>query len=673
MTGQGKPGHNKKVPRKTIENYFLQSPYVFLLIFGIIFLIYGQLLSFSLGKLDEYNILVNNLDFLRDFRNLKEAFLRNPFFNKGGDFYRPLQNVSFMIDAHLSGQNGWGYYLTNIILHGITCSLVFYILAFIGKDKRMALLLTLLFSVHPLFVQTVAWAPSRGDILIAVFGLLSFITFIHFIRSRNYYFLLAHVIAFGLALFSKESAILIPFLCVLYYFLLEKEKKVSVSGLAFPLAGYVILVALFFYIRNDLVGIVVPKEQFGLIPLLHNLRTVPEILVRFVLPFKLSPMPAFSGFMTIAGMILFVLLVFLSVRYHSGSDRLFLFGLTWFLAFLVPALVYINKYGSTACDYMEHRGYFPMIGIILILYQLINHGRVFPKFKNAGGYLLLFVIVLGIYSFLYARVYRDPIVYYDRATETNPKSAVAYFCRGTVYMTDKKNYPTAIRDFEQAMRLKPDYAQAYLNRGFCREQMDDPAGALEDYRTASRLSPASYDPHVNMAAIYASEGLQNEAIREYDTALMLYPGFAEGYHARGMQKQKLQDYTGALEDLNRAISLKETYDEAYLDRGVMKFQLQDFQSALEDFNQAILLNSKYPVAYLNRGILKFQMQDYQAALSDLNMAIFYNDKYDEAYLNRGKVRYLMGDAQGACEDWTIASRLGNAEAENLMQQYCNGN
>lgn len=625
----------KKIKQESGVNNFLKFPYDYLLIIFIIFAVYGQIMSFSLGKLDEFNIIVNNLALLRDFSNLKTAFLTNPFFNKGGDFYRPLQNISFMADAHLSGQTGWAYYLTNILLHAITCLLIYYLLSFLGKEKRTAFFVTLIYAVHPIFVQTVAWAPSRGDMMIATFGLISFISFIHYCRTRKIYFLSFHLTAYGIAVFSKESAILIPILCFGYYFFIEKESKLKLAGLAAPVLFYILIIFLFLYIRNDLVKISVPKSQFGLMSLFQNFRTIPELLVRFFLPLGLGPMPAFGLFFTISGTILFVLIVIYSIRNLQKSGRLLMFGLFWFLIFLGPALMYVNTFGSAACDYMEHRGYFPLIGIAIIVYMFFITNERIRSISNLNIYLSLILIIFGIYTYIYSRNYRDPVTFYNLATETNPKSAVAYYCRGTVIMTNGNNLQGAIKDFDQALRLKPDYMHAYLNKGFCLEQLKDTTGAIDNYRYASHLEPLASEPYVDIGSLKASYGNLSGAILAYDTALGLNPLFAEGYNARGLLRQEIKDFSGAQDDFDKAISLKPKYAEAYLDRGALKYEMNEFDASMTDLNTAIRFNDKYPEAYLNRGILKFR----------------------------------TGDSEGAYADWRIASQLGNEQAKRLLKQY----
>jgi tetratricopeptide (TPR) repeat protein len=715
-------GMNERKPLKqnSWDKLFL-FPVPIAIILLLIFLVYAQTLFFSLGKLDETNIILNNLGFLSDFRNLKECLLTNPFFNKGGDFYRPLQNLSFMIDVHLSGQTGWAFFLSNILIHFVTCSLIYYLLVLLGNTRKQALLLSLVFALHPLFVQTVAWAPSRGDLLLGMFGIASFIFFILYIRdqddaprenpkavgttgpssaselqigsppirgikrltnlfsrrsgnlrvtNRRTGFLLLNVLFFGLALMSKESAVIIPVICMIYYFLVEKGTRIPVSRLVIPAVIYTLLFLLFMYIRNEVVRIVVQQGQFGLSPFLVHLQTIPEFIAKFFLPVGLGPMPAFNLLLTLLGSVLMALFVIVLFRSRHGSWKVYLFGIAWFLLFVIPALMYINKFGSAACDYMEHRAYLPLVGILIFIGHYLNNRPTIKETRNLFAVILWVIPVLGIYTVVYARNYRTPMTYYNLAVQNNPSSAIALFNRGATRMNFEKDYPGAIRDYEKTMLLFPDYAESYINRGFCREQLKDEKGALADYEKAARLKPGWYEPHVDLGTVKRKLGMYSEAIREFDTVLNLSPLFYQAYNERGSLKTETDDYRGAMEDLNQAINMHENYPEAFFNRGILDLKLQDTRSALEDFDRAIQLDGKYTEAYVNRGILKYQMLDYPGAMEDFNRALVLNDQYAEAYLDRGMTRYMTQDLNGACEDWKRAGSLGLQEAMKLVEQYC---
>lgn len=666
---------NKSAPRKKsgspVPDKFFRFPLSCLVICLVIFIVYAPALFFSLGKLDESNIILDHLAFLSDFKNLKEALLTNPFFHRGGEFYRPLQNLSFMIDAHLSGQNGWGWYLSNILVHGITCCLLFQLMNLVGKERRTALLITMIFAVHPLFVQTVAWVPSRGDLFLAMFGLASLITFIRYIRSGRLLFLYLNILTFGLALLSKETAVVIPVICLIWFVFIEKEKKVSLRRLAVPFAGHALIFIGFMYFRNAVIKIDVNEGQFGIIPFLAHLRTIPEFLFKFFLPVGLGPMPAYRLFNTIIGLLILAGLTFLAIRMKRDQGYIYLFGIAWFLLFVFPTLIFVNKFGTAALDYMEHRAYLPLMGIILIVYVFLT-SDLRPRVKNNSTVVLLAILLIfGVYTRIYSRNYKTARSYYDLAVSDNPSSAIAWFNRAATSMNVEKDYTGAIKDYDKSLSILPGYPEAYINRGFCKEQLDDKTGAISDYAIAARLKPAWYEPHVDLATVKRKLGLIKEAISEYDTALALLPSFYQGFNERGSLLMEMQDYRSAMEDFNRAISLNEKYPEAYFNRGLLEFRLQEFDAAMQDYSSAIQLNPKYVEAWVNRGVLKYQVRDFQGSIGDFTEALNLDDKYAEAYLDRGMARYMTDDHNGAREDWETARSLNMPEAQTFLDKYGN--
>jgi len=398
---------------------------------------------------------------------------------------------------------------------------------------------------------------------------------------------------------------------------------------------YLFLIAGFFYLRNVIVGITVTDGNIGLAAILSHLRTIPELAYKFLVPLGLSPMPGFRWFNAIAGILILAGLFLISLKVKPVTGKALLFGLTWFLLFLAPSLVFVNKYGSNAFDYMEHRGYLPLAGILFFVSTWITENNARKGMRYLTPVLSVIVVVFGIYAHLYSRNYKDAVSFFTRAVESNPSSSVAWFCRGTVLILNRQDYPGAIEDLNRALKLDPLYGQAYLNRGFCREQLTDYGGALSDYRKAAEIDPTTYEPHAAMALLYNSKGIRSEALDEFDKALELNPTFSAGFYQRAVLRSEAGDYQGAIEDFGRAILLEPGNAEAYVNRGVVKFQVQEYLSAIEDFDFAIHLNDKLP----------------------------------EAWLNRGRVHYYAREYDLARSDWEMALKLGNKDAESLLRTY----
>ena len=183
-----------------------------------------------------------------------------------GYFYRPVQLISLMLDSNISNSGFFFYHLSNLLIHLTTCCLLFYLLILFKADKFKALLCSLIFLAHPLFNQAVIWVPARGDLLVAMFGLLSFIFLIKFYNSKNYIFLAANLITFFLAVFTKEIAILFPVIFVLYYLITFSNQKLNIKGLfsvdnIFAYIIWAITIAIYFILRMDVVKFSLPSSQ----------------------------------------------------------------------------------------------------------------------------------------------------------------------------------------------------------------------------------------------------------------------------------------------------------------------------------------------------------------------------------------------------------------------------
>jgi len=594
---------NKKITApvtKTVWDYITVFPLVQLAFLLLLFSIYGQILTSFLGKLDEQDIILVNMPFLKNFANLKEAFFRDAFFSaKGGIFYRPLQNVSFMIDAHLSGNDGWGYYLSNILIHGITVSLLCYLLILLGTDRRAAFASSLFFAVSPLFVSAIAWAPSRGDLLTGMFGVLSFIAFIRFIRQKKYWFLVLSAAAFMMAVFSKETALLLPFLFVVYYFFLEKEKKVSLPGLILPAFLVILVGGMYFYLRDRVITTPVPAAVFGITPLIHNLRTLPESVAKFFIPAGLSPLPAYSMTVTLLGIGITAILVFLSIRYRPQAVRWIGFGFLWFVVFTLPGMLYTHPMGTFAYDYLEHRSYLPLIGIACVIFFLLMQVEGRPKTKYAVYFVLLACAVSGTYAHLYSATYTNPVTFYTRAIESNPNSALACYNRGEITVMHDKEYQLGIEDFDQALKIKPDYAKAFVSRGICKEFLGDTVGALKDCEAGEKADPGLAMAHKNIAILKNQTGHKEEALKEWDAVLRLSPGYPDGYNERGIINSQLKHYAAAEKDFNRAIQINNRYSQAYLNRGLLYLMMKDTVKACTDWKASLNLGNMQAKDFLN--------------------------------------------------------------------------
>jgi tetratricopeptide (TPR) repeat protein len=234
------------------------------------------------------------------------------------------------------------------------------------------------------------------------------------------------------------------------------------------------------------------------------------------------------------------------------------------------------------------------------------------------------------------------------------KDAVAYRRRGSLRM-GLDDFKGAIADFNQALRINPNFAEAYRSRGVARSELDDVQGAITDCFQALHIKP-----DFALADLCIMDAAQGEINRKdtvaYDQAIQRYPNSAAVYYHRGVFRERLGDKKDALADYDRAIHINLNYDSAYSSRGRIRFELGDKQGALADFDQVIHLSPK-DYHYLERGRFRSESGDKKGAIADFEQVMRLEPKGSIAYIERGKVRADLGDKQGALADFEQVFRL----------------
>jgi Flp pilus assembly protein TadD len=178
-----------------------------------------------------------------------------------------------------------------------------------------------------------------------------------------------------------------------------------------------------------------------------------------------------------------------------------------------------------------------------------------------------------------------------------------------------------LRFYSEAIRLKPDYADAFVNRGIARGDKGDVEGELRDYNEAIRFKPDSAEAFYNRGLARHDKGDLEGAIQDYNEAIQFKPGYANAFYNRGNARRAKGDLEGALQDYSEAIRLEPDEADAFVNRGIARSDKGDVEGALRDYNEAIRLKPDYAAAFNNRGIARRAKGDVEGALQDYNEAI----------------------------------------------------
>ena len=244
----------------------------------------------------------------------------------------------------------------------------------------------------------------------------------------------------------------------------------------------------------------------------------------------------------------------------------------------------------------------------------------------------------------------------NKATQVEQKelSAQEWFEKGFIL---NDNSDEEMNCYREALRLKPDYPEAYHNLGAIFESRRDWKMALEHFSNAVRVDPRNSLYILGRGNAHRALGNLDDAIKDYSEAIRLKPDYASAFFNRGFARDTKGDRDGAVKDYTEAIRFKPDYADAYNNRAIVRFNQGDLKRAIEDYTEAIRHNPDYTDAYNNRGLAFYNQDNVDAAIKDYSEAIRLKPDYADAYNNRGAAYFKKGNFAKAAADFEAAVRI----------------
>jgi Tfp pilus assembly protein PilF len=324
--------------------------------------------------------------------------------------------------------------------------------------------LSLLFAVHPVLTQAVAWIPGRNDMLLMIFFLSSFILLLQHIEKPSPWRVALHSLLFLLALFTKETAVIIPVIMAAVALI---HMHSGWRKLLLPAAGWVMAVVVWFIVRSSATltkSWISPPDMIR--AGIDRLGVILQYLGKIFFPFNLAVFPEAQditlwwGVLALAGV---VALVIWSKSYRKPLTWL---GIAWFLIFLLPVLIVPKSLNDQV---FEHRLYLPLVGILLMLSQSWPFGSFTPP-KTRIMLVSAIVLVFSVVCIVRTAYFSDAMTFWTKAVEGSPHSAYAKALLGT------KTEDAAEREkiFRQAWALDPDLKNLnfYLGKALFDQKKD---------------------------------------------------------------------------------------------------------------------------------------------------------------------------------------------------------
>jgi tetratricopeptide (TPR) repeat protein len=545
--------------------------------------------------------------------------------------YTPLTTLSFSIENALYGMKPWVFHLNNLLLHLVCILLLFMLLRKLGLSLFVTGVTTLLFAIHPMHVESVAWITERKDVLYGAFFLLSLIFYVDFYNSRKRLFYYLSMAAFVLSLLSKIQAVSLPLVLILIDFYYEKRftlrqllNKIPflILSLATGVAGV--------YFLNQFgsleTGSVMPFVQRVFI----GTFSLCIYLFKVIVPYPLSavyPNPASIDiyfYLSAA-----VVLILVGVVWRFGRKVPFLvFGSLFFLVNVVFILQVVGAGQAFLADRFTYLAYIGIFFVIAKAVEPVLQGK-YKMAVIAPGILLL--ALMAFVSYTRTRVWENPETLFTDVVKKYPNAVMAHNNLGFYYRDQGRN-EKAIESYTQAIKYDPESFIALSNRGEVWFELGETEKALNDMNEAIRIKPDYAKALSNRGAIYGSRKQYDLAIADLDKSLELEPGSLRALTNRLLVNYNRGQYELALRDANEYLGIQPDDAAVLNQRGLCHGRLGNDQEAVADFDAAIRINPKKGNFYQNRSYQLSKMGNYQAALQDILKARELGVRINEAYL-----------------------------------------
>jgi tetratricopeptide (TPR) repeat protein len=490
--------------------------------------------------------------------------------------YVPLTILSFNLEHHVFGLNPFLFHLDNLLLHAAVCGLIYRFAQRIGLNRNAALMGALLFGIHPMHVEPVAWVTARKDVLYSLFYLLAMDRYWGYLADgKKHSYVLSLVFAF-LSILAKPMALSLPLILgLLTWYHDNRIKPRAFLGLL-PFFAVIIPVAWVTYHLNSRLPGLNAAHSF----LLWSWSAT-FYLKKFLTPFVLLPLyqvpqpVSFWNPSYFSGVVLFALIPV--VMFWQRHNRLFvLAGLFYILS---TFFLWRYDYAVDVTIVADRFMYLPSLGLCLVFADALTKR---PQLKWITIGIIIFCI---LQTSAQCRVWANDLSLWNHVIGHKQEVFLAYNSRGVAFVKDKQ-YDLAWKDFNRALELNPRYARGYYNRG----------------------------------KLYEGSNKFDEALADFDQAITISGKDPRYFTERGVVHSKRKEFDKAIEDFTAALNI--TPDDAgiYNNLGIVYAKTGKFEEALKTYAKALELNPNSFQSYINRANLWQESGHNDEAFKDLKKA-----------------------------------------------------
>ncbi len=563
--------------------------------------------------------------------------------------YNPLPIFTFYLEKWAVGEfNPTLIHFNNLLLHILTVFFAFRLLLHMGIGIGGAFVGGLLFGIHPMRVESVAWATERKDVLFAMFFFAALMYYVRWIKTENAgkrtTLYIGMVLLAILSGFSKVQAVTLPLsmLALDYWFrrpinlrLIWEKTPFWLISLAFGLANL--------YTLRQTGSINDDVTSFNFLDrLCIGTYSFSVYLYKLFIPYPMSPLYPYPKPLPI--WVYLSPLLFAAVWYGvycmwKADRRIWVFGVLFFffnVMFLLQVLGAGQGFLADRFTYVPYFGFFAIAAWAYHTYAEHN-----PKWRTRVNVALgALFLIYAIWTVRQIGIWKNGGTLWSHVMKfENRRNSLPYWNRGQYLRNKEGNYEAALEDYTMAITIEPDNPELANSRG----------------RT-----------YFDMALSGRYKGRENElfqkALDDFNAALSkpkIKPkSKAEVLINRGGALAALGRLEEAIESLNEGIAIAPDNKNGYLNRSLTYFHLQRFDKCIEDYTKYLELDPYTPNIWYERGMLRRSLGQPDAAIEDLNQCLQLDPNFALAYLERARAYALQGKKDLARQDYQRAQQMG---------------
>jgi len=537
---------------------------------------------------DDINIYNNEFVTKANFENLVENTI-NIFKSNVGGTYIPLTTLSLAVDNILFGLEKPGFWhFHNILLHLLSVILVYFIGLRLKLNKLSVIILTVLFAIHPMRVESVTWLTERKDVL---FGFYYLAAILLYIKGKQEGFktktLVLLALCFTLSLFAKIQAVILPISLLLVDYYLSKEAKISFKNILNKtplfLGSLAIGLTNIYFLKNN--EAFAGQSFEGIDRIFIGAFSLVTYYIKSLVPFELSPLYVYPETLSLWHYLAVVpfLGTFALLAYaYFKKWRVTFFGLGFFIVNILLLLQIVGAAQGYLADRFTYIAYF---GLFFMMAYGFN--ELYKRKTNLQKPLLVLAGIIGLFycfqTFNQTKIWKDGETLWTHVLKNYDNSTLAWRNRGNVFR-DRGENSKAIADYNEALKINPNNAPSHVALAkmyYNYTSKDSIRKGLQHDLKAAQIDPNKAEYQVNAAATLTILNDYKEALPFLNKAEELDPNYADTYRNKAAAFIGLRDNEEALLNIDKYLKFKPNSDLMWYQKARIANLLKQHKEALE--------------------------------------------------------------------------------------------